>query len=139
MTANLRDSATATKDQLNSEETKIRRNLELIYIKLNERFRNFSAAFRFFDTNFNNRVSFNEFSRGMEALKVKITVRELLECFDYLDRDKNGYITYSEFCGLSSERRNDQDPATEMLNNYKKITLMQTTKKSDLASYLDKL
>ncbi len=75
----------------------------------------------------------------MEALKVKITVKELLECFSYLDRDGNGYITYNEFCGLSSERRNEQDPATEMLNSYKKIALTQTANKSDLATYMDKL
>ena len=89
----------------------MRRNLELIWLRLDERFSNFSAAFRFLDMNFNNRVSFNEFSKGLETLKVKISLREQLECFKYLEPDNKDYITYDNFCALAVERRAKIDPA----------------------------
>lgn len=88
------------------------RNLELIWLRIEDRFSNFSAAFRFFDLNFNNRVSFNEFSQGIENLKVKITHKELSDCFRYLDKEGNNYITYDNFCALSVERRSKPDPAS---------------------------
>jgi Ca2+-binding EF-hand superfamily protein len=87
------------------------RNLELIWLRIDERFNNFSQAFRFFDMNFNNRVNFNEFSVGLEFLKMKITLKEQLECFKYLDYDQKSYITYENFCALSVERRSKIDPA----------------------------
>lgn len=138
LTANQQHCATAAKDTSAIAEVRTKRNLELILIRIKERFPRFAAAFRFFDINFNNRVSFNEFSRGIEALKVKITVNELLECFRFLDCKGQGYITYHEFCGLSSERRDKQDPASEMLSSYKQ-QVPPDTPKSDIASYLDKL
>ena len=52
---------------------------------MQERFKNFSPAFRFFDLNFNNRVSFNEFQYGMENLKVKLSLRDQQMIFNYLD------------------------------------------------------
>lgn len=76
MSSNAKDKATAEKDTASPEETRLKRNLELIWLRIDERFSSFSAAFRFFDMNFNNRVSFNEFSQGIETLKVKITLKE---------------------------------------------------------------
>jgi hypothetical protein len=56
-------------------------------------------------------VSFNEFSKGLETLKVKISLREQLECFKYLEPDNKDYITYDNFCALAVERRANIDPA----------------------------
>lgn len=30
--------------------------------------------------------------------------------FDYLDKNKDSYITYQEFCSLCEEKRRDIDP-----------------------------
>ena len=76
MSSNGKDKATAIRDNSLPAESRLKRNLELIWQRLDERFQNFSAAYRFFDMNFNNRVSFNEFSQGIETLKVKITLKE---------------------------------------------------------------
>ena len=75
MSSNMKDKATAGLGGL-PEQGSLVRNLELIWMRIDERFPNFAAAFRFFDMNFNNRVTFNEFSTGVEALKVKITLKE---------------------------------------------------------------
>lgn len=88
LSSNSKDKATAEKDMATLDETRLKRNLELIWLRINERFNNFSQAFRFFDMNFNNRVNFNEFSVGLEFLKMKITLKEQLECFKYLDSDQ---------------------------------------------------
>ena len=57
-------------------EAKLYRLLEFVWVRIQERFKNFSPAFRFFDLNFNNRVTFNEFQYGMENLKVKLSSRD---------------------------------------------------------------
>lgn len=105
MSNNAKDHATAEREQSTIEDSRLKRNLELIWLRIDERFQSFANAFRFFDMNFNNRVSFNEFSQGIETLKVKITLREQMECFNYLDKGAKEYITYDDFCGLTKERR----------------------------------
>lgn len=50
-------------------------------------------------------MTFNEFSKGLEALKVKINLTDQLECFNYLDKEGVGHITYDKFCELAVERR----------------------------------
>lgn len=93
--------------------------LEFCWTRIQERFKTFSPAFRYFDLSFNNRVSFNEFILGMENLKVKLSSRDQLMVFNYLDSDKKGYIDYNDFCGMCEERRNNMDPAAAMLKEYK--------------------
>lgn len=84
-------------------------------MRIQERFKKLSPAFRYFDLNFNNRVSFNEFILGMENLKVKLSSKDILQIFNYLDKDSKGYIDYNDFCGLVEERRSNIDPAASML------------------------
>jgi hypothetical protein len=48
--------------------------MEFIWIRIDERFKHMHAAFRFLDINYNNSISFAEFTTGLEALKVKISV-----------------------------------------------------------------
>ena len=50
----------------------------MIAVRLNERFHTLSAAFRFFDINFKNQITFNEFSKGLETLKVKVSLKDQL-------------------------------------------------------------
>lgn len=97
----------------------LHRLLEFCWMRIQERFKKLSPAFRFFDLNFNNRVSFNEFILGMENLKVKLSSRDILQIFNYLDKDKKGYIDYNDFCGLVDERRANIDPAASMLQEFK--------------------
>ena len=58
-----------------------------------------------FDVNFNNRVSFNEFQKGLDHMRLKFQVNELDIIFKYLDRGQKGYISYNDFCQLSEEKR----------------------------------
>ena len=55
----------------------------------------------------------------MENLKIKLSSRDLLLIFNYLDSDGKGYMTYDDFCNLSDERRNNLDPGTIMIKQYK--------------------
>ena len=100
-------------------QEKLHRLLEFVWVRLQERFKNFSPAFRFFDLNFNNRVSFNEFQFGMENLKVKLSSRDQQLIFNFLDKDHKGYISYEDFTTLSPERRAGTDPAAAMIKEYK--------------------
>ena len=83
--------------------------LDLIWIKIADRFKGMAEAYRYFDVNFNNRVSFNEFQKGLDHMRLKFQVNELDVIFKYLDRNQKGYITYNDFCGLSEEKRRNLD------------------------------
>ena len=58
------------------EEVHLRRTLEFMWIRIQERFKTFSPAFRYFDLNFNNRISFTELTKGLEGLKVKMSAKD---------------------------------------------------------------
>lgn len=119
LSSNMKDKATAEVDSKTKEDIHLYRMLEFCWTRIQERFKTMSPAFRYFDLNFNNRVSFNEFILGMENLKVKLSSRDQLLIFNYLDSDRKGYIDYNDFCGMCDERRNNMDPATAMLKEYK--------------------
>lgn len=104
---------------MNKEDLHLRKMLEFCWSRIQERFKNFSPAFRFFDLNYNNRISFNEFALGLENLKIKLSSRDALLIYNYLDDAKKGYIDYNDFCNLSEERRNGMDPGLIMMKEYK--------------------
>jgi len=81
LSSNQQTCATALDMTNTASENRLRRNLEFIWTKIDEKFKNLSEAFRYFDLNANNRVSFNEFSKGLETLKVKMTLKDQLTCF----------------------------------------------------------
>ena len=69
-----------------------------------------AEAYRYFDVNFNNRVSFNEFQKGLDHLKIKFQVNQVDAMFKYLDRDQKGYISFGDFSELCEEKRRQLDP-----------------------------
>jgi Ca2+-binding EF-hand superfamily protein len=79
--------------------------LDLLWIKLDERFKGMAEAYRYFDVNFNNRVSFNEFQKGLDHLRIKYRVNEVDAIFKYLDRGQKGYISFGDFSELCEEKR----------------------------------
>lgn len=82
-----------------------KKNLDLLWIKLEEKFSSLAKAYRYFDMNFDNNVSFGEFQKALDLMRVKFTVEELQEMFNYLDKDNKNYINYEDFCGLDEDRR----------------------------------
>ena len=76
LSANSKSQATAETSTESKEEVHLRRTLEFMWIRIQERFQTFSPAFRYFDRNFNNRITFNEFTKGLEGLKVKMSSKD---------------------------------------------------------------
>jgi Ca2+-binding EF-hand superfamily protein len=74
-----------------------------LHIKIEERYNTLASAFLFFDVDQNQRINYNEFYNALDALKLKILISDAQRIFDYLDTDKDGWITYNEFCGLDSD------------------------------------
>ena len=50
-----------TTHDLKDQGGALNRILDLLWININQKFRTIAEAFRYFDVNFNNRVSFSEF------------------------------------------------------------------------------
>lgn len=119
LSGNSQNKATTVETGASSEDIQTRRNLELMWSRISDRFKTLSAAFRFFDVNFNNEITFNEFTKSLEAIKLKIPVKEQQKIFAYLDQGSKGYITYDDFCNITDERRRKIDPAKEMIDAYR--------------------
>lgn len=43
-------------------------------------------------------VSFEEFRTGLDVLNLKLHEENIQKVFDYIDKNKNGFIDYNEFC-----------------------------------------
>lgn len=82
----------------------------MIWVKICEKFDKINLAYKFFAGLSTNKISFNDFVIGLENLRLKLTTKEISEVFDNLDLDRDGYISYLEFCNLSEERRRGIDP-----------------------------
>lgn len=66
--------------------------------------------FRFFDKNFDNQISLNEFRVVVEELDMRFNETELRMLFGFLDKNNNGYIGFHEFLGISDDARMGLDP-----------------------------
>ena len=84
--------------------------ITLVAIKMEEKFPTMAKAFLFFDSDEDRRIKRTEFAKGVEGLRVKLTKDDLDKVFDYLDKDRDQSLDYSEFCGLSEEKRRNIDP-----------------------------
>ena len=71
--------------KLSKEEVDKQKILEFIWSKVDERFPRIQSAFWFFDKNNNSKVSLSEFQLAIETLRVKITLDEIKQAFEYLD------------------------------------------------------
>jgi hypothetical protein len=80
LSSNQQEHATAETRDSSPQERHLQKNMELIQLRIEERFKTFAMAFQFFDLNANNRVSFNEFSKGLEFLKVKLNMKDQMLC-----------------------------------------------------------
>jgi Ca2+-binding EF-hand superfamily protein len=84
--------------------------MDILGTRIFEKFASMASAFRFFDGNSNQKISFTEFCSSLEHLRVKLQSEDLQKIFNYLDKDGDGHIGYNEFCNLAEERRKGIDP-----------------------------
>ena len=82
-----------------------------------QKFKKIGDAFRHFDRNFDNEVSFKEFRIVCEEMDLRYTSDEIRELFDYLDSDGGGSIGYVEFTKLLDEKRRGLDPFINKQSN----------------------
>jgi len=90
----------------------LERLVDTIWQKIISRFPNINAAFRFFDENLDQGISFFEFVQALEYLRLKFSYEDIREVFNYLDFDNNGAIGYAEFCMLCPDRATGDIRAT---------------------------
>ena len=87
--------------------------------KIDERFKKVAAAFRFFDLRSTGKISFADFSYIIDQLSIKFTRQQVMMVFQYLDKDKDGSVTYNDFCELCEERRRQIDPFDSIVQKVK--------------------
>ena len=105
-------------DDENQEKKTFNQLLGMIWAKIYERFPNINAAFRFFDSNLDQEIHFNEFAQGIEYLRLKLPYEDIWKIYRYMDTNGDGHVSYSEFCQLCEEKWRNIDPF-ETLQNHK--------------------
>lgn len=78
--------------------------------RLSQKFKKIGDAFRHFDRNYDNEISYKEFRIVCEEMDLRYTKNELQELFSFLDNDGGGSIGYLEFTKLLDEKRMGIDP-----------------------------
>ena len=97
----------------NKESTKKLRDAHLnkllqhVHARVEEKFKDFRHAFRFFDKNFDGGLNFKEFITGMEGIGVKLKLADYRLLFETLDYDDEGEIGFNKFCLLNQDRKSD--------------------------------
>jgi Ca2+-binding EF-hand superfamily protein len=81
----MKEKATAEKSTETPYQIHLRRTIEFIWIRIQERFKTFSPAFRFFDRNADGKITFDQFVMALETLKVKLSSKDLHMVFSHLD------------------------------------------------------
>ena len=71
--------------------------INLIEIKLEEKFKTIHDAFRIFDANGDSKLNYEEFVDGMNRLAADLSQEDIRKAFDMLDGNKDGVIEYHEF------------------------------------------
>ena len=83
----------------------------MIWTKITEKCDKLVGAFKLFQSfSSPGRVSFNDFVIGLEQIGAHLETQEIEEVFNFLDTNRDGYLDYNEFCGMSEERRRGIDP-----------------------------
>ena len=75
-----------------------------------QKFKQIREAYRHFDRNFDNEISFKEFRVVCEEMDLRYSKNDLEQLFSYLDNDNGGTIGYLEFTKLLPEKRMGIDP-----------------------------
>lgn len=106
MTSGTRSSFSFENHQLTGP---VEKKLDLLWIKLAEKYSGVADAYRHFDVNYNNRVTFNEFQKALDHLRIKFDMAGVQDLFTVLDKGGKGYVTYQDFTALTEERRRQLD------------------------------
>ena len=94
MSSNTKGSVSYDQPEQDSEKQHFTEILRLIWSKIYERFPNINAAFRFFDSDYDQKISFNEFAQGIEYLRVKLSYEDIWRIYRFMDTNGDGHIGY---------------------------------------------
>ena len=89
-------------------------------------------AFRFFDLRSTGKISFADFSYIIDQLAIKFTRQQVQDVFNYLDKDNDKIITYTDFCELCEERRRSIDPFDSIVQKVKERQIIRNNNNSEL-------
>ena len=88
--------------------------MTLIAIKIEEKFISLAKSFLAFDLDNDQFITKTEFAKGIEGIRVKLNKEDIEKVFNHMDKDKDGALSYAEFCGFAEEKRRNIDPFDTM-------------------------
>lgn len=94
-------------DKTEKEKRRIRELFRRVHLRIEEKFGEYRKAFRQFDINKDNDLSFEEFVSGCEFCGIALSIRDFKAVYDTIDYDNNGGINFDKFCLLNADRTKD--------------------------------
>lgn len=78
--------------------------VEFVWMKVNERHKNTTHAFRFFDVKGKGKLRRADLVEGFDKLRIKLSNSDFEKFWSFLDYNKRGRVTFNDFCALGDQR-----------------------------------
>ena len=99
--SNNSDCFKSSQDLYSEKDLKVASQLKpifrLLHNKIEEHFKNYREAFRKFDVNHNNKITFADFAKGLEGMGVTLNLAVIRAVFSAVDNNHNKSIQFNEF------------------------------------------
>lgn len=79
--------------------------IKFVHQRIEEKFKGFRAAYRFFDKDYSGSLDFKEFILGLENMGIWLSYADYKMIFDSVDYDKQGEIDYNKFLLLNTDNK----------------------------------
>ncbi len=78
--------------------------IEFVWNKIQERHRNTTQAFRYFDSKGKGKLKKADLILGLEKLRVRLAAKDIDTIWQVLDGQKRGFANFNDFCVLQETR-----------------------------------
>jgi len=78
--------------------------VEFVWIKIQERHKNTTQAFRFFDQKGKGKIKKADLIEGFDKLRIKLCNEDFEKFWSFIDSSKRGKVTFNEFCVLGEQK-----------------------------------
>ena len=84
--------------------------VELVWTRLQERYKTHTNAFRFLDQRSKGKVKRTDLQQGLEKTRISLSREDVTKIFNFLDVKKQGFLTYQDFCQIDAMATAAMDP-----------------------------
>lgn len=93
-----------TQSRLGINYDRLEKIMKTIHIRIEQKYRDYRAAFQSIDKDFNGKLAFKEFMMTLEDIGIKLRLNDFKLIFSSLDYDSKGVVDFEKFCHVNVDR-----------------------------------